>query len=80
MAKVKTPRWGWALTGSGHFFKQCLRMVGELNDVDWNQLQVAEATHITALFAFFNRVANTFGLPSQHRLDLNPASTLEEDR
>ena len=27
MAKVKTPRWGWALTGSGHFFKECLRMV-----------------------------------------------------
>ena len=24
MAKVKTPRWGWALTGSGHFFKECL--------------------------------------------------------
>jgi dihydromethanopterin reductase (acceptor) len=34
MAKVKTPRWGWALTGSGHFFKECLRMVGELNEVD----------------------------------------------
>jgi dihydromethanopterin reductase (acceptor) len=34
MAKVKTPRWGWALTGSGHFFKECLRMVGDLNEVD----------------------------------------------
>jgi dihydromethanopterin reductase (acceptor) len=34
MAKVKTPRWGWALTGSGHFFKECLRMVGGLEDVD----------------------------------------------
>jgi dihydromethanopterin reductase (acceptor) len=34
MAKVKTPRWGWALTGSGHFFKECLRMVGEVNEVD----------------------------------------------
>jgi dihydromethanopterin reductase (acceptor) len=34
MAKVKTPRWGWALTGSGHFFKECLRMVGELDEVD----------------------------------------------
>lgn len=32
MAKVKTPRWAWALTGSGHFFKECLRMLGELND------------------------------------------------
>lgn len=34
MAKIKTPRWGWALTGSGHFFKECLRMVGDLDEVD----------------------------------------------
>ncbi len=34
MAKVKVPRWGWALTGSGHFFKECLRMVSDLDEVD----------------------------------------------
>lgn len=34
MAKIKTPRWSWALTGSGHFFKECLRMVGDLGEVD----------------------------------------------
>jgi dihydromethanopterin reductase (acceptor) len=34
MAKVKTPRWGWALTGSGHFFKECLGMIQTLGDVD----------------------------------------------
>src|SRR6516162_9671818 len=34
MAKLKTPRWGWALTGSGHFFKECLRMAGGLDEVD----------------------------------------------
>lgn len=34
MAKVKTPRWGWALTGSGHFFKECLRFAGELEEID----------------------------------------------
>jgi dihydromethanopterin reductase (acceptor) len=34
MAKVKTPRWGWALTGSGHFFKECLAMIGALDHVD----------------------------------------------
>src|SRR3954454_7713303 len=33
-SKIKTPRWGWALTGSGHFFKECLAMIGELDDVD----------------------------------------------
>jgi dihydromethanopterin reductase (acceptor) len=34
MAKVKTPRWGWALTGSGHFFKECLGVIRELDEVD----------------------------------------------
>src|SRR3954470_3434467 len=32
--KIKTPRWGWALTGSGHFFKECLAMISELENVD----------------------------------------------
>jgi flavoprotein len=34
MAKLKTPRWGWALTGSGHFFKECLAIIRELDEVD----------------------------------------------
>lgn len=34
MANIKKPRWGWALTGSGHFFKECLAIVRELEDVD----------------------------------------------
>ena len=34
MAKVETPRWGWALTGSGHFFKECLAMIAGLEHVD----------------------------------------------
>jgi dihydromethanopterin reductase (acceptor) len=34
MAKVTTPRWGWALTGSGHFFKECLALIRELDAVD----------------------------------------------
>lgn len=34
MAKVTTPRWGWALTGSGHFFKECLAAARELDEVD----------------------------------------------
>src|SRR5262252_5063875 len=34
MAKVKQPRWGWALTGSGHFFKECLDIIGEFDEVD----------------------------------------------
>lgn len=34
MVKVKIPRWGWALTGSGHFFKECLALIRELEHVD----------------------------------------------
>ena len=34
MAKVKTLRRAWALTGSGNFFKECLRTLRELDDVD----------------------------------------------
>lgn len=34
MATIKKPRWGWALTGSGHFFKECLSIIRELDDVD----------------------------------------------
>jgi len=34
MAKVKILRWARALTGSGHFFQECLSVLGELDDVD----------------------------------------------
>lgn len=35
MAKdVKTPRWGWALTGSGHFVKESLALMKRLPDLD----------------------------------------------
>ena len=45
-----------------------------LSDAGWNQSAIAEAVHIASLFAFFNRVANAFGLPSQHLSDLNLGS------
>src|SRR5690242_14912868 len=34
MSKPKTPRWGWALTGSGHFFKETFALVRALGEVD----------------------------------------------
>ena len=40
----------------------------------WSDLQIAEAIHVTALFATFNRVVNAFGLLSQDLL-----STLEQE-
>ena len=32
--KLVTPRWGWALTGSGHFFTECLEIIRSLDHVD----------------------------------------------
>ena len=34
MTKRQTPRWGWALTGSGHFLKESLSVIHELEHVD----------------------------------------------
>ncbi|MDE2577392.1 MAG: flavoprotein [Hyphomicrobiales bacterium] len=34
MTKAQTPRWGWALTGSGHFFTESLDLVRSLGHVD----------------------------------------------
>jgi len=34
MSKVVTPRWGWALTGSGHFFNECIELARTLEHVD----------------------------------------------
>lgn len=31
---IKKPRFGWALTGSGHFFKECLTVMQRLPDLD----------------------------------------------
>jgi uncharacterized peroxidase-related enzyme len=44
--------------------------VAALAEAGWSELQIAEAIHIAALFATFNRVANAFGLPSQGLLAL----------
>jgi uncharacterized peroxidase-related enzyme len=42
--------------------------VGGLRNHGWTDLQIAEAIHLTALFATFNRVVNAFGLPSRQLL------------
>jgi alkylhydroperoxidase family enzyme len=39
--------------------------VQKLRDAGWGENQISETVYITALFAFFNRVADAFGVPSQ---------------
>ena len=40
--------------------------VQKLRDAGWTDPQIAEAVYITAMFAFFNRVADAFGLEDPH--------------
>ena len=42
--------------------------VQKLRDAGWTEDQISEAVYITAMFAFFNRVADAFGVPSQDYL------------
>lgn len=44
--------------------------VEKLRLAGWREEQIAEAVYITALFAFFNRVADAFGVPSQNYLEI----------
>ena len=44
--------------------------VQKLRDAGWSENQIAEAVYITAMFAFFNRVADAFGVPSQDYLTI----------
>jgi len=44
--------------------------VEKLRQVGWTEDQIAEAVYITALFAFFNRVADAFGIPLQNYLEI----------
>lgn len=45
--------------------------VQKLRDHGWTDPQIAEAVYITAMFAFFNRVADAFGISPQGYLEMN---------
>ena len=46
--------------------------VQKLRDAGWYENQISEAVYITALFAFFNRVADAFGLEDPRYFDQPP--------
>ena len=55
--------------------------VASLRASGWTDLQIAEAIHVAALFACFNRVVNAFGLPSQDLLGIyNPETASVAER
>ena len=48
--------------------------VQALRDHGWTDPQIAEAVYITAMFAFFNRVADAFGIEPMGYLETNALS------
>jgi len=44
--------------------------VEKLRSMGWTEDQIAEAVYITAMFAFFNRIADAFGVPPQNYLTI----------
>jgi alkylhydroperoxidase family enzyme len=49
-------------------YKSTAADVQKLRDAGWAEDQIAEAVYVIAMFAFFNRIADAFGVPSQNYL------------
>jgi alkylhydroperoxidase family enzyme len=55
-----------------HAYKTQDADVEALRQVGWTDPQIAECVYITALFAFFNRVADAFGLEDPNYFGTRP--------
>lgn len=51
-------------------YKSTPEDVQKLRDAGWTEDQISEAVYIIAMFAFFNRVTDAFGVPPQHYLEM----------
>jgi alkylhydroperoxidase family enzyme len=58
-----------------HAWRNSPENVERVRALGWTDEQIAEAVYITALFAFFNRVADAFGLAEPGYLALAAAGT-----
>ena len=52
-------------------YRTTVEDVEKLRDHGWTEPQIAEAVYVTAMFAFFNRVADAFGIAPQGYLEMN---------
>lgn len=55
-----------------HAYRTTAADTARLRNAGWSDPQIAEAVYITALFAFFNRVADAFGLEDPGYRQLGP--------
>jgi len=67
-----------------HAYRTTDADVESLRALGWSDPQIAECVYVTALFAFFNRVADAFGIEDPRYFDKppphggEPASNLKE--
>jgi alkylhydroperoxidase family enzyme len=59
-------------TVTQHAYRTTDEEVEGLRAVGWSDEQIAEAVYIIALFAFFNRVADAFGITSPGYMQMPP--------
>jgi alkylhydroperoxidase family enzyme len=57
-----------------HAYKTTDEDVERLRQMGWTDPQIAECVYVTALFAFFNRVADAFGLADPGYFESAPPS------
>ena len=57
---------------TNHAWKTTAADVQKVRDAGWSDEQIAEAVYVTAMFAFFNRVADAFGLQDPAYLQMAP--------
>ena len=58
-----------------HAYKTTDLDIERLRSLGWSDPQIAECVYITALFAFFNRVADAFGLEDPNYFENLPVLT-----
>jgi alkylhydroperoxidase family enzyme len=52
----------WVELLTRHAYKNTPKDVQRVRQAGWTDEQISEAAYVTAMFAFFNRVADAFGL------------------
>jgi alkylhydroperoxidase family enzyme len=62
----------FAETVTRHAYRTTDEEVEALRTLGWTDPQIAECVYITAMFAFFNRVADAFGLDDPGYFDQPP--------
>ena len=65
-------------TVTRHAYRTTDEEVQRLRDLGWTDPQIAEAVYITALFGFFNRVADAFGLEEPGYRQVGPPETKKQ--